>query len=61
MTKPIILVKIKLLHVIQGVKNSCGKVTSADISFWSHMPVCNVASDWPRTFLHPKCFCLVYR
>ena len=22
------------------------------------MPVCNVASDWPRTFLHPRCFCL---
>ena len=24
------------------------------------LPVCNVASDWPRTFLHPRCFCLVY-
>ena len=22
------------------------------------MPVKNVASDWPRTFLHPRCFCL---
>ena len=20
--------------------------------------VCNAASDWPHTFLHPKCFCL---
>ena len=19
-----------------------------------------VASDWPRTFLHPRCFCLAY-
>ena len=25
------------------------------------MPVCNVASDWPRTFLHPRCFCLASR
>ena len=24
------------------------------------MPVNNVASDWPRTFLHPRCFCLAY-
>ena len=24
------------------------------------MPVCNVASDWPRTFLHPRCFCLAF-
>ena len=24
------------------------------------MPVSNVASDWPRTFLHPRCFCLAY-
>ena len=23
------------------------------------MPVNNVASDWPCTFLHPRCFCLV--
>ena len=22
------------------------------------MPVNNVASDWPHTFLHPRCFCL---
>ena len=29
----------KLLHVIQRVKNSFGKVTQ---SFWLHMPVCNV-------------------
>ena len=26
----------------------------------SHMPVSNVASDWPRAFLHPRCFCLAY-
>ena len=29
-------------------------------NFWSHLPVCNVASDWPRTFLHPRCFYLAY-
>ena len=22
------------------------------------MPVCNVTSDWPHIFLHPKCFYL---
>ena len=27
-------------------------------TFWSRLPICNVASDWPRTFLHPRCFCL---
>ena len=50
----------KLLYVIQGVENSFGKVTSWPQSFWSHMPVNNVASDWPRTFLHPRCFCLAF-
>ena len=64
-TKPIILVKIcyKLLYVIQGVENSVGKVTSWPqliSEFWSHMPVNNVASDWPHTFLCPRCFCLAY-
>ena len=62
MTKPIILVKIcyKLLYVVQGVENSFDKVTSWPQNFWSHMPVNNVASDWPRTFLRPRCFCLAY-
>ena len=57
-TKTIILVKIcyKLLYVIQGVENSFGKATSWPQSFWSHMPVCNVASDWPRTFYTPGVF-----
>ena len=27
-------------------------------TFWLYLPVCNVASDWPRAFLHPRCFCL---
>ena len=31
-------------------------LASADISFWSHMPVNNVASDWPRTFLCTQVF-----
>ena len=63
MTKPIILVKIfyELLYVIQGVENSVGKTWPQLISeFWLHMPVNNVASDWPRTFLRPRCFCLAY-
>ena len=63
MTKPIIFVKIcyKLLYVIQGVENSFDKVTSWPqliSEILSHMPVCNVAFDWPHTFLHPRCFCL---
>ena len=63
MTKPIILVKIcyKLLYVIQGVENSFGKGLMQLISeFLAHMPVNNVASDWPCTFLHPRCFCLAF-
>ena len=27
-------------------------------SFWSLITI--VASDWPRTFLQPGCFCLAY-
>ena len=61
MTKPIILMKIcyKLLYVIQGVENNVCKVTSWPqliSEFWSHMPVNNVASDWPRTFYAPGVF-----
>ena len=64
-TKPIILVKIcyNLLYVIQGLKNIFDEVTcwpQLISNFWSHMPVCNAASDWPRTFLYPRCFCLAY-
>ena len=60
-TKPIILVKIcyKLLYVIQGIENSFDKVTSwlQLISEFLVAPAClHVASDWPRTFLHPRCF-----
>ena len=61
MTKPIIVVNIcyKLLYVIQVVKKS-NFLASTDTSFWSHIPICNAASDWPRTFLYPGCFCLAY-
>ena len=50
--------------VIQGVKNIFDEVTS-----WPQLisklliapiPVCNAASDWPHTFLHPRRFCLTY-
>ena len=62
MTTPIILVKIyyKLTYVIQGVKNIFDKVTSWPQLISKFLPVCNATSDWPRTFLYPKCFCLAY-
>ena len=68
MTKPIMLVKIcyKILYVIQGVENSFGKVTSWPqlisefLVIRTYMPVCNVASGWPCTLLHPRCFRLAY-
>ena len=53
----------KLLHVSQGVKNSFGKVTSWPqliSEFLVTHACCNVASNWPRTFLHPRSFCLAY-
>ena len=56
-TKPNILVKIcyKLLYVIQLVDI---RVFGCTCLF----ATCNVASEWPRTFLHPRCFCLaIYR
>ena len=62
MTKPIIVVKIpcKLLYVIQ-VKGfiKCSTSWPYLISeVWSLITI--VASDWPRTFLQPGCFCLAY-
>ena len=60
MTKPIIVVKMpcKLLYVIQvkGFLIKCS--TSWYQSFWLLITI--VASDWPRTFLQPGCFCLAY-
>ena len=49
MTKSIIPVKI--LYVIQGVKNSFDKVATADFK----VPICSQC--WPCTFLHLGCFC----
>ena len=65
MTKPIIFVKIcyKLLYFIQGVEDSFGKVTSWPqliSEFLVTHAYNNVASDWPSTFLQPRCFCLAY-
>ena len=35
-------------------------LVSADIKVFgrTYVPVCNAASDWPRTLLCPRCFCL---
>ena len=60
MTKPIIVVKIcyKLLYVIL-ISNF---LASTDIKVFArtYVPICNAASDWSRTFLHPGYFCLAY-
>ena len=62
MTKPIIVVKVpcKLLYVIQ-VKEfliKCSTSWPYLISEFLVAYITIVASDWPRTFLHPRCFCL---
>ena len=64
MTKPIIVVKVpcKLLYVIQ-VKEfliKCSTSWPYLISEFLVAYITTVASDWPRTFLHPRCFCLAY-
>ena len=59
MTKPIVKICYKLLHVIQGVKSIFDKVTSWPqlISKLLVAPAClHVASDWPCTFFTPKVF-----
>ena len=55
MTKPIIVVKIcyKLLYVIQVVKKIFDKYPQL-ISKFLVTPVCNAASNWPRTFFTPR-------
>ena len=64
MTKPILLVKIcyKLLYVIKEIKRFLISITSWPqlISKFLVTPIYNAASDWPRTFLDPGCFCLAY-
>ena len=63
MTKPIIVVKMpcKLLYVIQ-VKGFLIKCSTSWPYLISEFLVAYnlVASDWPRTFLQPGCFCLAY-
>ena len=62
MTKPIIVVKVpcKLLYVIQvrefliKCSTSCPYLISEFLVAY----ITIVASDWPRTFLHLRCFCL---
>ena len=59
MTKPIVKICYKLLHVIQGVKSIFDKVTSWPQLIWKLLvaPACFLAaSDWPRTFFTPKVF-----
>ena len=63
-TKPIIVVKVpcKLLYVIQG-KGFLIKCSTSWPYLISEILVAYitvVASDWPRTFLQPGCFCLAY-
>ena len=63
MTKPIVKICYKLLYVILGVKSIFDEVTSWPqlISKLLIASAClHAASDWPRTFLHPRCFCLPY-
>ena len=54
--KPIILVKIcyKLLYVIEGVGKviSWPQLTSKHLVTPIYIPVCNIVSDWPHTFLY---------
>ena len=65
MTKPIIVVKMpcKLLYVIQvkGFLIKCSTSWPYLISEFLVAYITIVASDWPRTFLHPRCFCLAYK
>ena len=63
-TKPIIVVKVpcKLLYVIQ-VKEfliKCSTSWPYLISEFLVAYITIVASDWLRTFLHPRYFCLAY-
>ena len=62
MTKPIIVVRVpcKLLYVIQVKEFLIKCLTSWPylISEFLVAYITIVASDWPRTFLYPRCFCL---
>ena len=60
-TKPITVMKVpcKLLYVIQ-VKKFLTKCSTSWPYLISEFLVAYMASDWPRTFLYPRCFCLAY-
>ena len=63
MTKAIVKICYKLLYVILGVKSTFDEVISWPqlISKLLVASAClHAASDWPRTFLHPRCFYLAY-
>ena len=63
MIKPIVKICYKLLYVILGVKSIFDEVTSWPqlISKLLVASAClHAASDWPHTFLHPKCFLFSY-
>ena len=60
-TKTIVKICYTLLYVIQGVQSIFDEVASWPqlISYLLVATTClHAASDWPRTFLHPRCFCL---
>ena len=52
MTKPIVKICYKLLYVATPWPQLISKLLVASACL-------HAASDWPRTFLHPRCFCLV--
>ena len=59
-TKSITVVKNMLQYCVSFKElKYFDKVTWPQLisNFWSHLPVCSVASDWPCTFLY-LCFCL---
>ena len=53
--------------IVHGSVHTCD-IVGAIGTFWPQLisnlmvapvwPVCNAASNWPCTFLHPRCFCL---
>ena len=60
-TKPIIVMKMpgrKLLYIIQVKGFSWPYLISKILVTYNYSY--NAASDWPRTFLQPGCFCLAY-
>ena len=64
MTKSIIVVTIcyKLLcHSSRFLISNFLASTDIIVFGRTYIPICNAASDWPHTFLHPGCFCLAFK